>query len=203
MFASEAACVAGAGAAEVHGEGAAIISATRVLPLAGSQPSLSAKIRVMSTYRAQAHLDAPLDEVWALVGNPATYPQWWPVAVEIRGETFEVGDAYTQVLGKFAGRRLEYTRIIDRRDELKELSWSCPTTGGFQHWLLIAAEGGTFVDMEMGLHPPALRYRLFDKSVGRWFIKRWAEQAIDGLRQTLPSARSPQAHSPAQAPAVE
>jgi uncharacterized protein YndB with AHSA1/START domain len=40
----------------------------------------------------QAHLDAPLDEVWALIGNPATYPQWWPAAVEIRGETFEVGD---------------------------------------------------------------------------------------------------------------
>ena len=143
---------------------------------------------MVSDYRAQAHLDAPLDEVWALVGNPATYPQWWPVAVEIRGETFEVGDVYTQVLATFAGRPLEYTRMIDQRDELKELKWSCPTTGGFQHWRLIAAQGGTFVDMEMGLHPPALRYRLFDKTLGRWFIKRWAEQAIDGLRRTLASA---------------
>jgi hypothetical protein len=158
---------------------------------------------MVSDYRAQAHLDAPLDEVWALVGNPATYPQWWPVAVEIRGETFEVGDVYTQVLATFAGRPLEYTRMIDRRDELKELKWSCPTTGGFQHWQLTAAQGGTFVDMEMGLHPPALRYRLFDTTVGRWFIKRWAEQAIDGLRQTLASARTPKLHSPAQAPGVE
>jgi uncharacterized protein YndB with AHSA1/START domain len=31
----------------------------------------------VSTYRTQAHIDAPLDEVWALVGNPATYPKWW------------------------------------------------------------------------------------------------------------------------------
>ena len=46
----------------------------------------------MSVYRAQAHLDAPLRDVWALVGNPATYPEWWPAAVEIRGERFEVGD---------------------------------------------------------------------------------------------------------------
>ena len=156
----------------------------------------------MSDYRAQAHLDAPLDEVWALVGNPATYPQWWPVAVEIRGETFEVGDVYTQVLPGFAGRRLEYTRIIDRRDELTGLSWSCPTTGGFQHWLLTPAQGGTFVDMEMGLSPPALlRYRLFDKTVGRWFIKRWAEQAIHGLRQTLASARTGEVR--ARAPGAE
>ena len=110
----------------------------------------------MTAYRAQAHLDASLDDVWALVGNPATYPEWWPVAVEIRGQTFEVGDAFTQVVA-IAGRRLEYSRVIDRRDELKELRWHCPTTGD-QHWLLTDAQGGTFVDMEMGIHPPALRY---------------------------------------------
>jgi uncharacterized protein YndB with AHSA1/START domain len=144
----------------------------------------------VSVYRAQAHLDAPLEDVWALVGNPATYPEWWPVAVEIRGETFEVGDAFTQVVGA-GGRRLEYSRIIDGRDELKELSWHCPTTGGFQRWVLTEAQGGTFVDMEMGINPPDLRYGLFDKTLGRWFIKRWAEQAVDGLRETLSSARTP------------
>ena len=119
----------------------------------------------MSVYRAQAHLDAPLADVWALV---------------------EVGDVYTQVVG-IAGRRPEYSRVVDRRDELKELSWSCPTTGGFQRWLLSEAQGGTFVDMEMGIDAPIFRYGLFDKTVGRWFIKRWAEQAIDGLRRTLTS----------------
>jgi hypothetical protein len=156
----------------------------------------SANIRSMSDYRAHAHLDAPLDEVWALVGNPATYPRWWPIAVEIRGETFEVGDVYTQVLGQFAGRRVEYVRMIDRRDELKELRWSCPTTGGFQHWQLTAAQGGTFVDMEMGLRPAALPYRVFDRTVGRWFIKRWADQAIDGLREALASPPDPPMASP-------
>ena len=140
----------------------------------------------MTAYRAQAHLDASLDDVWALVGNPATYPEWWPVAVEIRGQTFEVGDAFTQVMG-IAGRRLEYSRVIDGREELKELSWHCPTTGGFQHWLLTDAQGGTFVDMEMGIHPPTLRYRLFNRTVGRRFIKQWADDAIDGLRRALTS----------------
>ena len=145
----------------------------------------------MSAYRAQAHLDAPLEDVWALVGNPATYPEWWPVAVEIRGETFEVGDVYTQVVG-IAGRRREFSRIVDRREEFKELSWHCPTTGGFQRWLLTDAQGGTFVDMEMGIKDPEeARYGLFDKTVGRWFIKHWAEQAIDGLRQTLTSSPTP------------
>jgi uncharacterized protein YndB with AHSA1/START domain len=126
----------------------------------------------VSTYRAQVQIDAPLDEVWALVGNPATYPQWWPAAVEIRGERFDFGDRFTQ-------------GIIDRREELKELGWHCPTTGGFQHWLLTDAQGGTFVDMEMGMNPPAFRYGLFDKTMGRWVMKRWSEQAVDGLRKTL------------------
>ena len=139
----------------------------------------------MTAYRAQAHLDAPLDDVWALVGNPATYPEWWPVAVEIRGETFEVGDAFTQVV-RVAGRP-EYTRVIERRDELRELRWHCPTTGGFQHWLLTEAQGGTFVDMEMGIDPPSFRYRLFNRTVGRRFIKQWADDAIDGLRRALTS----------------
>ena len=144
----------------------------------------------MSAYRAQAHFDAPLEDVWALVGNPATYPEWWPAAVEIRGDTFEVGDVYTQVVG-IAGRRREFSRIIEGREELKELRWHCPTTGGFQHWLLTAAQGGTFVDMEMGIKDPEeVRFAVFDKTVGRWFIKHWAEQAIDGLRRTLTSRRA-------------
>jgi hypothetical protein len=142
----------------------------------------------MSVYRAQAHLDAPLEEVWTLVGNPTTYPDWWPVAVEVRGERFEVGDIFHQVVG-IAGRRVEYSRIIDRRDELKELRWHCPTTGGYQHWMLTDAQGGTFVDMEMGIaDPESSRFALFEKTVGRFFIKRWAEQAIDGLRRTLSSS---------------
>jgi hypothetical protein len=106
--------------------------------------------------------------------------------VEIRGEKFEVGDPFMQVV-RAAGRRLEYIRIIERREELKELRWHCPTTGGFQHWLLTEAQGGTFVDMEMGIDdpPPARRYGLFEKTVGRWVIKRWADQAVNGLRRTL------------------
>jgi hypothetical protein len=136
-------------------------------------------------------LDAPLEEVWALVGDPATYPDWLPLAVEIRGDTFEVGDVYHQVVG-IAGRRLEYNRIIDRRDDLKELRWHCPTTGGYQHWLLTDAQHGTFVDMEMGIKDPeSSRFAIFDKTVGRWFIKRWAEQAVDGLRRTLTARPTP------------
>src|SRR5262245_18460850 len=50
--------------------------------------------RLMSAYRQQALLDAPLEEVWPLVGTPARHPEWWPRVIEVRGERFEQGDEY-------------------------------------------------------------------------------------------------------------
>jgi uncharacterized protein YndB with AHSA1/START domain len=142
---------------------------------------------VSTTYRAQAHLDAPREEVWALVGDPNTYPDWFPFSVDVQGRAVEVGDVYHHV-AEYAGRRLEYDRIIERRDELKTLRWHCPTTGTYQQWLLTDVQGGTFVDMEMGIRDPeSSRFALLDKTVGRWFVKSWAEKAIDGLRRTLSS----------------
>ena len=104
----------------------------------------------MSAYRAQAHIDAPLEEVWALVGNPATYPEWWPArwrsgARRSRLATFHPGRG-----GRWAAG-IQPDHRPSRR--VKELKWSCPTTGGFQHWHLTDAQGGTFVDMEMGIEP--------------------------------------------------
>ena len=57
-------------------------------------------------------------------------------------------------------------------------------------WRLLAdARGGTFVNMEMGIKDPeSSRIAVLDKTVGRWFVKRWAEQVIDGLRGTLTSS---------------
>jgi hypothetical protein len=45
--------------------------------------------------------------------------------------------------------------------------------------------------MEMGIDAPSLGYAAFDKTLGRWYIKRWAEQAIDGLRRSLTAAETP------------
>ena len=140
---------------------------------------------------------------WMSLGARQGKPRHLPSVVAGRGRDSRRDvrgwDVYTQVLGKFAGRRLEYTRIIDRRDELQELRWSCPTTGGFQRWLLTPAQGGTFMDVEMDSTARA-PVPAFDKSVGRWFIKRWAEQAIDGLRQTLASARTGEVQARAPGP---
>jgi hypothetical protein len=58
----------------------------------------------MSSHRQQAHLNAPLEVVWGLVGTPGRYPEWWPRVIEVRGERFEEGDEYAQVTKNPIGR---------------------------------------------------------------------------------------------------
>jgi hypothetical protein len=78
---------------------------------------------------------------------------------------------------------METRFVLERRDELREIRMSCQLTGTYAHWSLTAAQGGTFVDLELGMEPKRLGDRLFDLTTGRRYLRRWSEQSLDGLRQ--------------------
>lgn len=140
---------------------------------------------------AQAHVDAPVEAVWGLIGDPRKYPDWWPPIVGVSGDDFEVGAVHRQQW-RVLGRTVEYSRIIERRDELRELEWRCPTIGTYCRWPLTPAEGGTFIEMHMGVEPLAPRYRVLDSAVmGPFYLRRWIDQALEGLRQALSQQRGP------------
>ena len=147
----------------------------------------------MSTYRRQAHLDASVDVVWSLVGAPRRYPEWWPRVVEVRGERFEEGDEYVQVT-RDPTSNVETSFLLERRADLREIRMSCQLTGMFAHWLLTPAQGGTFVDLQMGIEPRRLGDRLFDLTLGRLYFRRWSEQSYgvvaDRARRTKLRRRS-------------
>ena len=88
----------------------------------------------MSAHRQQAHLDAPIEVVWDLVGTPGRYPEWWPRVIEVRGERFEEGDEYAQVTKNPIGRS-ESNFLLERRDNLREIRMSCQLTGKYAQWL--------------------------------------------------------------------
>jgi hypothetical protein len=138
----------------------------------------------VSAHREQAHLDAPLDAVWGLVGEPIRYPEWWPRVIEVRGEHFEQGDEYAQVT-EVAGRRRETNFLLERRQDLRGIRMSCQLTGTYAEWLLTPAAGGTFVELEMGMEPRRLGERVFDAVAGRQYFRRWATQSLDGLRDAV------------------
>ena len=139
----------------------------------------------MSAYREHAHLDAPLEDVWQLVGTPTRHPEWWPRVVEVRGERFEQGDQYAQVIRGAVGGKSESNFLIERRDDLREVRMSCRLTGMYADWLLTPAQGGTFVELEMGMLPRRVGDRLFDRALGKHYFRRWAGDSIDGLRAAL------------------
>jgi hypothetical protein len=95
----------------------------------------------MSAYRQQAHIDAPLEAVWGLVGTPNRYPEWWPRVIEVRGERFEEGDEYAQVTKDPIGRS-ETNFLLERCRDLHEIRMACQLTGMYAHWRLTPAQGG-------------------------------------------------------------
>jgi uncharacterized protein YndB with AHSA1/START domain len=135
----------------------------------------------MSAHRHQALVDAPLEVVWDLVGTPRRYPEWWPRVIEVRGERFEEGDEYAQVTRDPIGTT-ESNFLLARRDDLREIRMVCQRTGMYANWLLTPAQGGTFVEVEMGMEPRGLAPRLFDRAAGKTYFRRWTTQSLDGLR---------------------
>jgi uncharacterized protein YndB with AHSA1/START domain len=135
----------------------------------------------MSVTKSQALIHAPPGRVWELVGDPSRHPEWWPRVIEVRGERFDEGDQYVQVTKDPTGRA-ESNFLLERRDDFREIRLSCQLTGTYAHWSLTPAQGGTFVEVEMGMLPTRLDYRLFDMTVGRRYFRSWSEQSLAALR---------------------
>lgn len=136
----------------------------------------------MSGHRQQALLDCSLESTWALVATPSLYPTWWPRVIEVEGEVFEEGDQYVQIT-KDPTRRVRTSFLIERRDELREIRMSCQLTGAYAHWILTAAQDGTFVELEMGMQPRRLGDRITDATIGRMYFRRWSQQSLEALRE--------------------
>src|SRR5215211_3208442 len=141
----------------------------------------------MSAHRQHAHLDAPLEAVWDLVGSPRRYPEWWPRVIEVRGERFEEGDQWAQVTLSAQGTA-ESNFLLERRENLRAIRMSCQLTGTYADWLLTPAAGGTFVELEMGMQPRGLGYRVFDLPAGKTYFRRWATESLDALRDAVAPA---------------
>jgi Polyketide cyclase / dehydrase and lipid transport len=136
----------------------------------------------MSAYRHQAHLDAPLQAVWDLVGKPARYPEWWPRVIEVNGDRFEEGDEWVQVTETLGGK-IETHMLLERRDDLRGIRMRCELTGTYAHWLLTPAQGGTFVELELGMEPVRASDRVFDVTMGRSFFRRWSKDSLAALEE--------------------
>ena len=74
-------------------------------------------------------------------------------------------------------------------DDMREIRLVCQDTGMYAHWLLTDAQGGTFVDVEMGMEPRSVGNRVFDAVAGRMYFRRWLEQSLDALSSAAAKRR--------------
>jgi hypothetical protein len=70
------------------------------------------------------------------------------------------------------------------------MRFACQKTGMYADWMLTDAQGDTFVDVEMGMQPKKVGYRVFDAFAGRRYFTRWLDQAVDSLRRVAGKPRS-------------
>ena len=137
----------------------------------------------MSSWRQQALIEAPVEEVWRLVSDPSRYAEWGGNVIEVTGEPAVERDSTFQQRTKVLGSVVETTFRIEELEELREVKLRCQTSGYYSRWLLTEARENTFLDVEIGIDPIALPSRLVDATVGKRWYRRIAEDSIDGLRR--------------------
>jgi hypothetical protein len=135
----------------------------------------------MPSARRQVMVDAPVEQVWDLIGDVNRHPEWWPRVEDVECDLLDVGCTYRQVT-KRPDKTIETTISVEMLDDCHQLRVRCLDTGMYAHFLLTPAQDGTFVDAELGVEEQGLA-KLFAAT----FIRRWVAQSLDGLRRAATS----------------
>ena len=145
----------------------------------------------MWSAKQQAMIDAPVASVWALVGNPAGYDEWWPNVVRVDTEEIAPGCNYRQVSKGPFGITNEHTVAIEELDDCHVVQVRCVEPGITLRWVLTEARGCTFVEAEFGVELDSPGMRVFGALVGKRFLRRWVEQSVEALERASRAAPGP------------
>jgi hypothetical protein len=128
-------------------------------------------------------IEAPIEVVWELVGNPARYPEWASEVIEVTGvATLEEGATFEQRTRTPAGKSTT-TFVVDDLEEMREIKLRCLSSGYYSHWLLTEARGETFAEVEIGMDPKHLGYRAYDTLVGRRWYRRLVDDSLSSVAE--------------------
>jgi hypothetical protein len=148
----------------------------------------------VSSCRRQGFIEAPLEVVWNLVGDPARYPEWAGDVLQVTGvATLEEGATFQQQARTPLGTSTT-TFVVEDLEDMREIKLRCLESGYYSHWLLTEARGETFAEVEIGMDPKDVRYRAFDAALGR----RWYRRLVDDSLTQLAEVASREAVVPEQ-----
>lgn len=146
---------------------------------------------IADSYRRQTLIEAPIEDVWGVISNPGTHPEWWPEVEDVRfsGELAEGGE-YVRVT-----RRLGFLDAVDgiwvaeRLENLKEAHFRCTVTGAYTRFSLTPARDDTFVELEVGMLPTRPRWRVAKAAAGPFF-RRWIRDLLEALPDAVARRRN-------------
>jgi hypothetical protein len=129
----------------------------------------------------QAFIDAPVEQVWELVGDPNRHAGWWPDVIEAECADIREGCRYRGVIkGPF--RASEHVLVIDRLETCREVSIYCEGTGVTTRFVLADAQGGTFVEGHFAIEPHSIGTTVFAGIAGRRIMASWLQDSLANLK---------------------
>jgi uncharacterized protein YndB with AHSA1/START domain len=134
------------------------------------------------TYRRHTLIPARIDDVWSIVSDPGTHPEWWPELREVRVsvEGGKEGE-YTRVM-----RRMGFLDVVDTvwvaepMEEVKQVNFRCTATGTFTRFSLTPAQEDTFVELVAGIDPIGIQGRIL-KVASPLYFSRWLSDLLEAL----------------------
>lgn len=143
----------------------------------------------MTTLKQQTLIEAPVDEVWGLLEDPASYPKW-AGAIDVTGvpTKIEKGATFRQTSPGPLGREITTTYKVEELDDLHEIKLRCQTSGLYSHWRLTEARGNTFTEVEIGKEPDGLGLgarAISATMINKRSLREQLESSLDGIRRVL------------------
>ena len=140
----------------------------------------------MSSWKQQSLIEAPVQNVWQLVGDPRRYPDWAENVLEVTGLAEVVEGARFEQLGKTPLGKARTEFEVEQLDDLREIKLRCQQSGLYSHWLLTEAGGETFCELEVGMEPTGTPYRVMDTLIGKRWYRGLTTDLLEAVRTHVP-----------------
>ena len=121
----------------------------------------------MPGFSVSAHTDAPVEEVWKLIHDPARFPDWWAGI-----ETVQSGEEGRYTMWPAGYPEFPMTQQLRSDHADGRVTISCLVSDLEFRWQLRATEGGTDIDVHVDLpdreaHRMPAQRALIEESVDR------------------------------------
>jgi uncharacterized protein YndB with AHSA1/START domain len=142
----------------------------------------------MASWKQQAMIEAPMDDVWAILADPSRGPDWDEDVLAVTGAPakIEKGSNFDVTSRGPLGMKGTTTFRVEELEDMHEIRMQCQRYGFYTHWVLTPARGGTFTELEVGIEPQrGIQSRAVAMMHTKGYLRRAVDQTLDGLRRAV------------------